>query len=680
MKQPLPIIALLALVVPCFGQSQVTVADKPAAGSITSTQSVMVSTQGASTVMLSVSGTGTGTLQPKISLDGVNWVNASVNPVGGGSAVSSITSVTSTPAFYTLPIGGIAWFEVVGNTWSGGTVSVVLNAGSGSYPVGGSGTASSVAVTSLPSLPSGSNIVGKFTTDQTTHGTTDLVASDTTKVGGTSVATGAGVVGTGTQRVAVGQDTTTIAGSAPGTAGTPSTNVITVQGTASMTPIQSSQSGTWTVQPGNTANTTPWLFNLGQWGGTNVVNGGVVGLPAAAGNVASGATDAGNPVKTGGVYNTTQPTVTNGQRVDTQSTAHGGTIVATGTDTFNVTVNAALPAGSNTIGALTANQSVNVSQVNGVAVSTGAGAVGTGTARIAVGADTATIAGSAPGTAGTPSTNVVSVQGVALGTALPTNQSQVSGTAVSVNNGTTDAGTTRVTLSSDSTGQVKLATGSNTIGALTANQSVNVAQVGGTNTVTAGVAGLQAVGGNAASASTDSGNPVKVGGVYNSSPPALTSGQRGDTQMDSAANIKIYLATLLAGEDLTNGVLGTIPKYVVASTYSPSTYESAASGSQVVQANIKNAAGVLASLSASNANAAIRYLWITNATTSPANALASSDASVIYIYAIMATSARDITIPAGKYFSAGISFGFSTSATSFTAGTAADHTLNANYF
>lgn len=39
------------------------------------------------------------------------------------------------------------------------------------------------------------------------------------------------------------------------------------------------------------------------------------------------------------------------------------------------------------------------------------------------------------------------------------NEAQVSGTAVSVNNGTTDAGTQRVTLSSDSTGQVKLAAG-----------------------------------------------------------------------------------------------------------------------------------------------------------------------------------------------------------------------------
>lgn len=69
--------------------------------------------------------------------------------------------------------------------------------------------------------------------------------------------------------------------------------------------------------------------------------------------------------------------------------------------------------------ALPANQSVNTAQVNGVTALTGSGAVGTGAQRIAVGTDTATIAGSAPGTSGTPSANVVSVQGVAGGTAQP---------------------------------------------------------------------------------------------------------------------------------------------------------------------------------------------------------------------------------------------------------------------
>ena len=39
--------------------------------------------------------------------------------------------------------------------------------------------------------------------------------------------------------------------------------------------------------------------------------------------------------------------------------------------------------------------------------------------------------------------------------------------------------------------------------------------------------------GNVANAATDSGNPVKVGGVYQTTIPALTAGQRGDIQLDS---------------------------------------------------------------------------------------------------------------------------------------------------
>lgn len=68
-------------------------------------------------------------------------------------------------------------------------------------------------------------------------------------------------------------------------------------------------------------------------------------------------------------------------------------------------------------------------------------------------------------------------------------------------NGVTDTGTTRVTLSNDSTGQV------------VAN-------------------------GNVAAAATDSGNPVKVGGKYNLTQPTYTNGQRGDLQLDANGNLR----------------------------------------------------------------------------------------------------------------------------------------------
>jgi hypothetical protein len=53
-----------------------------------------------------------------------------------------------------------------------------------------------------------------------------------------------------------------------GTAGSADAQVRTIQGIASMTPVQVSQSGTWTIQPGNTANTTPWLVSVNEGGVT----------------------------------------------------------------------------------------------------------------------------------------------------------------------------------------------------------------------------------------------------------------------------------------------------------------------------------------------------------------------------------------------------------------------------
>jgi hypothetical protein len=73
------------------------------------------------------------------------------------------------------------------------------------------------------------------------------------------------------------------------------------------------------------------------------------------------------------------------------------------------------------------------------------------------------------------------------------NVAQIAGTTTSVNNGTVDAGTIRVTLASNSTGQLVLAAGSATIGSLTANQSVNVAQIAG-STISTAATGVQLVG------------------------------------------------------------------------------------------------------------------------------------------------------------------------------------------
>lgn len=107
---------------------------------------------------------------------------------------------------------------------------------------------------------------------------------------------------------------------------------------------------------------------------------------------ASGAAKAGKPVQVGGVFNTTQPTVTDGQTVELQSTARGAAIVSTGLDTFNVTVNAAIAAGNNNIGdvdiaSFPDNEPFNVAQIAGTATAVNNGAVSNGVQRVTIAND-----------------------------------------------------------------------------------------------------------------------------------------------------------------------------------------------------------------------------------------------------------------------------------------------------
>jgi len=53
----------------------------------------------------------------------------------------------------------------------------------------------------------------------------------------------------------------------------------------------------------------------------------------------------------------------------------------------------------------------------------------------------------------------------------------------------------------------------------------------------------------------DSGNPVKVGGKYNSATQTYANGDRADMQMDVAGRVITSQGTLISGEDQTNDVL-----------------------------------------------------------------------------------------------------------------------------
>jgi hypothetical protein len=193
---------------------------------------------------------GIASMTPILSAESGTWNITNISgtislPTGAAtSAKQPALGTAGTASSDVLTIQGIASMTPLTVTVSGtATISGAVTANAGTN-----------LNTSLLALESGGNLA-------TLAGSvsSSVMQSNTKQVNGVTTLAGAGAVGTGSQRVAVGQDTTTIAGSAPGTAGSASANVVTVQGVASMTPVQVSQSGTWTVQPGNTANTTPWL-------------------------------------------------------------------------------------------------------------------------------------------------------------------------------------------------------------------------------------------------------------------------------------------------------------------------------------------------------------------------------------------------------------------------------------
>lgn len=90
---------------------------------------------------------------------------------------------------------------------------VVLNSSSGTE------------ITTLPvSVSAGSNLIGKVSTDQTTHGTSDLVAADITKVAGSAISQGHGTAATAI-RVELPTDGTGVVGLIAGTATVGAVNV-----------------------------------------------------------------------------------------------------------------------------------------------------------------------------------------------------------------------------------------------------------------------------------------------------------------------------------------------------------------------------------------------------------------------------------------------------------------------
>lgn len=282
-----------------------------------------------------------------------------------------------------------------------GAQAMVLTA-AGALIAGDAANGLDVDVTRMSALVAGSALIGKVGIDQTTPGTTNLVAlsAETTKVIGT-------------------------------------VNVAAAQ-TIAVTNI-----GTFAVQATLAAETTKVIGTVNQGTSPWVVSGTVTatasGTQDVDGTLAQDAAAAAvKPILIGGFASAAAPT-----SVSADGDAVQAWYLRNGAAATVLTAAGALIGGD-------AANGIDVDVTRLSALVAGSALIGK------VGLDQTT-----PGT-----TNAISI-------------AQLGANTVSTGNGVSGTGVLRVSVASDSTGQIALAAGSATIGALTANQTVNVAQWNG---------------------------------------------------------------------------------------------------------------------------------------------------------------------------------------------------------
>lgn len=259
------------------------------------------------------------------------------------AAVSTSAPVLTTGQTSPLSLdlaGNLRVNVVTGGSAGGGTSSsfaaafpatgTAMGAKNGANMVNLTADASSnLNVNVAAALPAGTNVVGKFTTDQTTHGTTDLVAADITKVGGTALALGQAVSASSIPVVLPAAQITAL---------TPPTTITANAGTGTMAVSAASL-----PLPAGAATATNQTSVIGSVGaGTAAINSELVG----------------------GVYNTSAPTLTTGQQAALQTDSSANlkvnvaTALPTGTNSIGniatvaavTAITNALPAGANTVG------------------------------------------------------------------------------------------------------------------------------------------------------------------------------------------------------------------------------------------------------------------------------------------------------------------------------------------
>lgn len=164
-------------------------------------------------------------------------------------------------------------------------------------------------------------------------------------------------------------------------------------------------------------------------------------------------------------------------------------------------------------------------------------------------------------------------------------------------------------------------------------------------------------------------------GRYNLSAPTLTDGQMINHQLDVSGNLKNVEQFAPGAEDNTNAVYAVAIKPLAGSTYAPSLFKDFGSNATL---NVKASSGNVTSVLCQNLNAAIRYLQLHNTATTPSGG-AVPFVSIPVPGSSTVIIGQDFFTAHGINFSTGIAFAFSTTSSSYTAGSSADQMTEITY-
>jgi hypothetical protein len=287
------------------------------------------------TIGIDVRGTFTATVTIEVTTDGLNWFAPQIFTTGGVGSTATFTAPGTKDAL----VSGRSLIRARCSAFTSGTATVVMagSPGGGGGSSGGGGGGGAVTIADGADIAQGTTADAGIITD--TSGTVigflrGAILRWNTFLGRLPAA----LTGSGNLKVSVAESTATV--TTTGAGGT----------------FPATQSGTWTVQPGNTANTTAWKVDGSAV--TQPVSGTVTITPSGtqtiSGTVTVGAGTA-NAANVGGITTIITSTLT--RPANTTAYTAGDEITDTGGTIRTITSAATKSGGSGVIAGIGLSQS-----------------------------------------------------------------------------------------------------------------------------------------------------------------------------------------------------------------------------------------------------------------------------------------------------------------------------------